>query len=240
MYVLVEICSYEFFPFLCFHFWNVFKNYFTALTFVALVLWKHIIESTLSLSKFCYPASTPSLEQLPKQQKLNSMTKMVWKKLKTQIIFSRRFWKSSSPCFSRNFFRGFANQTRLKSPSNFSASWYFFRKFLNVSKGPLFNFATNRIFKKLKGFLFDNFRHCKIFQNEIRTSTLYPNFWRYIRSKMRFSRKVVKVQKYCDISNFWRHIRSKLRSTKEEAEVALYQKYSAISEFCFLRPMLLQ
>ena len=35
--------------------------------------------------------------------------------------------------------------------------------------------------------------------------------------------------------NFRRYIRIKLRSTKEEAEVTIYRKYCAISEFCFFQ-----
>ena len=46
-------------------------NYFTALTFVALVFVKTYNKVNLS-HKFCYLAIAPSLEQLPKQQKFNN------------------------------------------------------------------------------------------------------------------------------------------------------------------------
>ena len=60
-------------------------------------------------------------------------------------------------------------------------------------------------------------------------STLYPNFWRYIRSKLRFTKEEAEDQNIALYPNFRRYIRTTLRLTKEDVEfhknvLTLYSK----------------
>ena len=59
--------------------------------------------------------------------------------------------------------------------------------------------------------------------------TLYTKFWRYIQYK--FTTEEAEVRKYSAVSEFWRFIRSKLRFTKFTMEEAEVRKYSAVSDF---------
>ena len=70
-------------------------------------------------------------------------------------------------------------------------------------------------------------------------STLHPNFRRCIRSKSRFTKEEVDVQKLCAISNFLTLYPNLSRFTNQEAEVSkkrFHWSQHAISKFLTLHP----
>ena len=112
--------------------------------------------------------------------------------------------------------------------------WALFKKLLTVQRGLIFT-SISRPFSnphELTKIFY------KILKCTICPSTLFPNFWRYIRSTWIFLRRwrscdvlfPSKVGKSTLYPNFC-YIRSKLRLTKEDAEVP---KFCAISKlWCF-------